>query len=60
MIEERDSSEILGDHAADVPVFNPAFDITPAALVSGIITDRGIARAPLADSLAELFQPGDS
>jgi methylthioribose-1-phosphate isomerase len=59
VIEERDSSEILGDQAADVPVFNPAFDITPAALVSGIITDRGIARAPLADSLAELFQSGE-
>ncbi len=59
VIEERDSREILGDQAADVAVFNPAFDITPAALVSGIITDRGLARAPLADSLKELFQHGD-
>lgn len=58
-IEERDSSEVLGDQAADVPVFNPAFDITPAELVSGIITDRGLARPPLAIALAELFQRGD-
>ncbi len=58
VIEERDSSEILGEQAADVPVFNPAFDVTPAHLVSGIITDRGLARPPLAAALAELFQEG--
>jgi methylthioribose-1-phosphate isomerase len=31
---------------AEVEVYNPAFDVTPAALVSAIITDRGIHRAP--------------
>jgi methylthioribose-1-phosphate isomerase len=28
------------------PVFNPAFDVTPAALISAIITERGVFRAP--------------
>jgi methylthioribose-1-phosphate isomerase len=41
-IEERGAEE-LG--AGSVPVANPAFDVTPAALVSGIISERGIAAA---------------
>jgi methylthioribose-1-phosphate isomerase len=36
-------------------VWNPAFDITPAALISGIITERGIIRAPYSDTLRALF-----
>ena len=28
------------------PVFNPAFDVTPAALISAIITERGVFRPP--------------
>jgi methylthioribose-1-phosphate isomerase len=36
-------------------VWNPAFDVTPAALVAGIITEKGIARAPYAESLRALF-----
>jgi methylthioribose-1-phosphate isomerase len=35
-------------------IWNPAFDITPARLITGIITERGIARPPYADSLREL------
>ena len=56
-IEERSAGEVLGDHAARVPVRNPAFDVTPAELVSGIITEHGIARAPLAQTLAALLNP---
>jgi len=41
-IEER-AAEELG--AGDVAVANPAFDVTPAALISGIISERGIAGA---------------
>lgn len=41
-IEERDAEE-LG--AGETPVANPAFDVTPAALISGIISERGIAPA---------------
>ena len=55
-IEQRDPAEVLGDHAAAVPVYNPAFDVTPAALVTGIITDQGIAEAPLATTLASLLK----
>jgi len=36
-----------------VEVYNPAFDVTPAELVTAIITERGIARAPYTESLAE-------
>jgi methylthioribose-1-phosphate isomerase len=52
-IEERGSAEVRGEHAADVPVENPAFDVTPAALVTGIITEHGIFSAgELGDALA--------
>lgn len=51
-IEERGSDEVAawrGHRAApdNIPVWNPAFDVTPAALVTAIITDRGV------------FPPGD-
>ncbi len=62
-IEERGSAEVT--HLAGqalipegVPVRHPAFDVTPARLVSGIVTERGIARAPYAETLRSLFTPG--
>jgi methylthioribose-1-phosphate isomerase len=50
-IEERDAEELthIGGVALGpkgVPVYNPAFDVTPADLVSAIITERGLYRAP--------------
>jgi methylthioribose-1-phosphate isomerase len=50
-IEERDALEVrrVAGHATapeTSPVFNPAFDVTPAALISAIITERGVFRAP--------------
>src|SRR5436309_3276412 len=50
-IEERDPSEVLAFQGipiapAGVPARNPAFDVTPAGLVTAIITERGIHRAP--------------
>jgi methylthioribose-1-phosphate isomerase len=36
-------------------VRNPAFDVTPAELVSALITERGVARAPYAQSLRALM-----
>ena len=54
-IEQRPAEEVLGDHAANVTARNPAFDVTPANLVSGIITEHGIARAPVARSLPALM-----
>ena len=56
-IEERAEGEIRQEHAAEVRAFNPAFDVTPAALVTAIITERGIARPPLADSLGRWRPP---
>ena len=41
-----------------VKVFNPAFDVTDHELVTAIITERGIARAPFKESLAALFNRG--
>jgi methylthioribose-1-phosphate isomerase len=38
-IEERAAEEVT---SWGVPVWNPAFDVTPAALVTKIITDRGV------------------
>ena len=58
-IEQRASSEVThfaGTQVAPdgVSVENPAFDVTPARYVTAIITERGIARDPYADSLREL------
>ena len=39
-----------------VDVINPAFDITPPELISGIITENGIAKPPFEQSIKELFQ----
>ncbi len=46
-IEERASDEVLGARGlrwapADARVFNPAFDVTPAALVTSLVTERGV------------------
>lgn len=58
-IEERDGREIthIGAHQLGpdgVEVHNPAFDVTPAELITAIITDKGVARAPYVESLREL------
>ena len=37
-----------------VEVHNPAFDVTPNDLITAIITDKGVARAPFVESLLEL------
>jgi len=57
-IEERDPAEIT--HLFGMPVAaagagarNPAFDVTPAVYLSGIITECGIAQAPFEASLSE-------
>lgn len=42
VIEERDSNEVLDESIDGVDVCNPAFDVTPAALISAIITETGI------------------
>jgi methylthioribose-1-phosphate isomerase len=62
-IEQRDSREItqgMGKQTspADVDVYNPAFDVTPADLVTAIITENGIARPPYEPALARLCGAG--
>ena len=47
-IEERDPAEITARFTAR----NPAFDVTPAALIAAIVTETGVHRAPYTDSLA--------
>ena len=39
----------------DVKCYNPAFDVTDHSLITGIITEKGICRAPYTESLAALF-----
>ena len=46
-IEERDPAEVTHRFAAR----NPAFDVTPAALITAIVTERGVHRPPYAESL---------
>jgi methylthioribose-1-phosphate isomerase len=47
VIEERPADEIT----ASFPARNPAFDVTPAALVTAIVTEAGVHRTPYAESL---------
>ncbi len=59
VIEQRDANEVLylaGQRIAPrgVSALNPAFDITPPDLVSGIVTDRGVARPPFDASLGKI------
>jgi methylthioribose-1-phosphate isomerase len=58
-IEQRAQTEITefaGRRIAPtgVQAFNPAFDVTPAELVTAIVTERGVARPPYGKSLAAL------
>lgn len=41
-IEQRDASEVLARPIDGVDVFNPAFDVTPAGLVTKVVTERGV------------------
>jgi len=61
-IEERLEDEVKGFRetqwaAAGVSVRNPAFDVTPAELVTGLITERGVVLSPNVESVARLFNP---
>ena len=61
-IEERAADEVLGHAgvqwaATGVKVRNPAFDITPAELVTALITEKGVVRRPNEVALNELFRP---
>jgi methylthioribose-1-phosphate isomerase len=60
-IEERAGSEVTGYRDTrwapqGVSVRNPAFDVTPADLITGIITEKGIASPPCRESIAALLR----
>lgn len=60
-IEERDPAEVthgFGRSTAPegIRVYNPAFDVTPAALIAGIITEYGVVTPPYETSLAQIAQ----
>jgi methylthioribose-1-phosphate isomerase len=60
-IEERDQREVSHLGASrltpeGVKIRNPAFDVTPHRYLSGIITERGIFRAPFQESLKKAFE----
>lgn len=59
-IEERPAAEVRGFGGvewapAGVAIRNPAFDVTPAELVTGLITEMGVVTAPNQQKIAALF-----
>jgi methylthioribose-1-phosphate isomerase len=59
-IEERSAREVTHVGGSQLApdgalVWNPAFDVTPHQLIAGIITERGIFRAPYTESLRRAF-----
>src|SRR6266849_888887 len=60
-IEERSATEvteIAGARIAPdgIAVRHPAFDVTPAKLITAIITDRGVLRPPFEESIAQCYR----
>ena len=60
-IEQRSAIEVTQVQGVSIAppgvhAEHPAFDVTPAELVTAIVTERGVARAPYTDSLAQLVQ----
>src|SRR5882672_10472085 len=60
-IEERSAREVTRVGGAQLApsgalVWNPAFDVTPHRFIAGIITERGIFRAPYIESLKRAFE----
>ena len=61
IIEMRKSDEVTktGDKKTapdNINVMNPAFDMTPPELISGIITEKGVAKYPFEESIPKLFE----
>lgn len=60
-IEERSEAEVLGCAgrwvaAEGASAWNPAFDVTPAELVSALVTERGVIESPNSDKIRALLQ----
>lgn len=64
-IEERHESEVTSFDGVKmsmdgVRVYNPAFDVTPAKLIAGIITECGVLRPPFEESIAAALKAKDA
>jgi len=64
-IEERPAEEVsqigLREIApADVPIYNPAFDVTPYRYITGIVTEEGICYPPFTESLRKAKEKADA
>ncbi len=62
-IEQRSADEVRRGFGAltapaEVKVWNPAFDVTPAELIDGIVTEKGILRPPFAASIRRFIDSG--
>jgi methylthioribose-1-phosphate isomerase len=61
-IEERPADELKNLFfkkpiaGADIKVFNPAFDVTPAELITAFITDKGIIRKPYPSNILRILK----
>ena len=60
-IEERGAEEVTGYGGVrwapeGVAARNPVFDVTPAALVTALITEKGVVRAPDREKIRKLFE----
>ena len=62
-IEERSQDEVLSVFgtriAADVPAWNPAFDVTPASLVDVIVTEKGVIESPDKEKVTAHMRQGE-
>lgn len=63
-IEERDPDELLqcsGQRVAapGVTAWNPVFDVTPAALITALVTEKGVITAPNAEKISRHFEESD-
>jgi methylthioribose-1-phosphate isomerase len=60
-IEERSGDEVTGYGGLrwapeGIAVRNPVFDVTPAALVTALVTEKGVVHAPDRDKIRKLFE----
>jgi methylthioribose-1-phosphate isomerase len=62
IIEDRGEEEVLSYASArsapqDARALNPAFDVTPARLITAIVTERAVLRPRYEDAIASITQP---
>jgi methylthioribose-1-phosphate isomerase len=60
-IEERDPAEVAGYGSErwapeGINIYNPAFDVTPAELVTALVTEKGVLSPPYTQSIANLSE----